>query len=105
MGVHPVASGLRQFLGALGIVLTALSAARGGSVVSRSLLGLLAGLAAAVGVVALLQEYAVLYPTGTIAAIALALGAIVGVGLPILMHMLGGGGGSAAPAPPPAAGS
>jgi hypothetical protein len=90
-------------IGVIGLVLTALSAARGGGLVSRSLLGALAGLAAAIGVTALLQEYAVLYPTGTITVVALALGAIVGVGLPILMHALGGGGGSTASTSPPAA--
>ena len=50
----------------------------------------------------LLQQYSVLYPTGSIALLTLAIGAIVGVGLPLVMHAIGAHG-SDAGAPPPVA--
>jgi hypothetical protein len=87
-------------LGALGLVGVALSALHGGGLLSRSVLGLLAGLATALGVTVLLQQYSVLYPTESIAGLALALGAIVGVGLPLVMHAIGAHGAHAGAAPP-----
>lgn len=76
-------------VGGLGIVGTALSALRGGGMVKATLLGLLSGLAAALGATVLLQQFSVLFPTGQIAVAALALGAIVGIGLPVVTHLLG----------------
>jgi hypothetical protein len=89
-------------LGALGLVGVALSALRGGGRLSTSLVGLFAGLAAALGVTVLLQQYSVLFPTGPIALLALALGAVVGVGVPFAMHVVGAHGAPAG-APPPVA--
>jgi hypothetical protein len=76
-------------VGGLGLVGTALSALRGGGMVKATLLGLLSGLAAALGVTVLLQQFSVLFPTGQIAVGALALGAIAGIGLPAVAHLLG----------------
>lgn len=91
-------------VGAFGVIGTALAALRGGGMVKASLLGLIAGLAAALGVTVLLQQYAVLFPTGQITVAALALGAIVGVGAPLLAHVLGAHGhGVAKGATPPVA--
>jgi hypothetical protein len=93
-------------LGGLGLVGVAMSGLHGGRLLSGSLLGLLAGLATAIGVTALLQQYSVLYPTGTVTGVALAIGAIVGVVLPLVMHAVGrGGAGGAAGAQPPTASS
>jgi len=87
-------------LGVVGLVGVALSALHGGGLLSRSLLGLLAGVVAAIGATTLLQQYSVLYPTETIALLALAIGAIVGIGLPIVMHAVGAHGAHAGAAPP-----
>jgi len=76
-------------LGVIGLIGVALAALHGGGLLSASLLGLLAGLAAAVGVTVLLQQYSVLFPTGPIALGMLAIGAAVGVGLPLVMHAFG----------------
>lgn len=76
-------------VGGLGIVGTALSALRGGGMVKATLLGLLSGLVAALGATVLLQQFSVLFPTGQIAVGALALGAVVGIGLPVVTHLLG----------------
>jgi hypothetical protein len=90
-------------LGALGLVGMALSALRGGGRMSTSLVGLLSGLVASLGVGVLLQQYSVLYPTGPIALLLLALGAVVGVGVPLVMHVVGAHGAPAGAAPPPVA--
>ena len=87
-------------MGVVGLVGVALSALHGGGLLSRSLLGLLAGVVAAIGATTLLQQYSVLYPTETIALLALAIGAIVGIGLPIVMHAVGAHGAHAGAAPP-----
>ncbi len=89
-----------SILGIAGLVGVALSALHGAGLLSRSLLGLLAGLVAAIGVTTLLQQYSVLYPTGTIALGMLALGAVVGIGLPLVMHTVGAHGAHAGTAPP-----
>jgi len=87
-------------LGVIGIVGVALSALHGGGLLSRSLLGLLAGLVAAIGVTTLLQQYSVLYPTEPIALGMLALGAVVGIGLPLVLHAVGAHSTHAGAAPP-----
>ena len=84
-------------LGVVGLVGVALSALHGGGLLSKSLLGLLSGVVAAIGVTTLLQQYSVLYPTETIALLALAIGAIVGIGLPLVMHAVGAHAGAAPP--------
>ena len=60
----------------------------------------LAGLATALGVTVLLQQYSVLYPTGPIALGMLALGAVVGIGLPLVLHAVGAHSAQAGAAPP-----
>ena len=92
-------------VGLLGIAGTALGALHGGGMVKATLLGLLSGLVAALGVTVLLQQYAVLFPTGRIAVGMLALGAIVGIGVPFLTHVLGthGHGVAKGATPPPVA--
>jgi hypothetical protein len=87
-------------LGVIGLAGVAVSALHGGGLLSRSLLGLLAGLATALGVTVLLQQYSVLYPTGPIAVGMLALGAVVGIGLPLVLHAVGAHSAQAGAAPP-----
>jgi len=74
-------------LGVVGLIGVALAALHGGGLLSTSLVGLLAGLATAVGVTVLLQQYSVLFPTGPIALLMLAIGAAVGLVLPLVMHV------------------
>jgi hypothetical protein len=90
-------------LGAVGLVGVALAALHGGGLLSTSLLGLLSGLVAALGATVLLQQYSVLYPTGSIALLMLAIGAVVGVALPLATHVAGAHGAHAGAAPPPVA--
>ena len=87
-------------LGALVLLGLAVSGRSGGGRIARTLLGLLAGLSTALGILALLQQYSVLYPTSTIAWIGLGIGAVVGLAIPLLT---GRGGAPPAPAPPPSA--
>jgi hypothetical protein len=75
--------------GGLGMLGTALTALRGGGMVKAALLGLLSGLVAAFGATVLLQQFSVLFPTGQIAVGMLALGAVLGVGVPFVTHLLG----------------
>ena len=51
----------------------------------------------------MLQQYAVLFPTGQIAIGMLAIGAIVGIGVPVLTHLLAthGHGAAKGATPPP----
>lgn len=76
-------------VGAIGLLGTALAALRGGGMVKASLLGLLSGLAAALGVTVLLQQFSVLFPTGQITVGLLAIGAVLGIGVPAVTHVVG----------------
>ena len=87
-------------VGALGLVATAVSALHGGGMIKASLLGLLFGLVAALGATVLLQQFSVLFPTGQIAVLALAIGAVVGVALPFVTHAAGAHSAAAGTAPP-----
>jgi len=91
-------------VGVLGVLGVALAALRGAGMVTSTLLGLLAGLAGGLGVTVLLQQYSVLFPTGQITIGMLVLGAVVGVAVPFLTHLLGAHGhGVAKGAAPPVA--
>ena len=76
-------------VGALGLLGTALAALRGGGMLKASLLGVLSGLAAALGLTVLLQQFSVLFPTGQITVGLLAIGALVGIGAPAMAHLIG----------------
>ena len=86
--------------GALGLIGTAVAALHGGGMIKASLLGLLSGLVAAFGATVLLQQFSVLFPTGQIAVLALAIGAAVGVALPFVTHAVGAHSAAPGTAPP-----
>jgi hypothetical protein len=90
-------------VGGLGIAGVALSALHGAGMVRSTLLGLVSGLVAALGATVLLQQFSVLFPTGQITIGMLALGAVLGVGLPLVTHMVGAHGHGAAKGATPVA--
>ncbi|MGZ4462425.1 MAG: hypothetical protein ACXVZP_06260 [Gaiellaceae bacterium] len=90
---------IATIIGGGGIAGLGLLAARGGSLgVSRSLLALLAGLLGGLGLLVLLQQAAVLYPTGALAIVFVVGGPVLGVGVGWLAHLLGSHGSRVAPA-------
>jgi hypothetical protein len=95
--VAGIAGLVAAILGVAGIALAFVTSMHAGAMgIGRSLLGLLAGLIAGLGLAVLFQEFALVYPTLPAAIIEVGLGGLIGLGLTFLGKLLGSGAAAAA---------
>lgn len=95
-----VAIGL-TVLGLGGVAAATLGAMRGTrGLLGSEVLGGIAGVLGGLGVGVLLQQFAVVYPTQSVAIAEVVIGLLIGLGAPLLARLLGGGGaGASTPGP------
>lgn len=78
-------------LGLGGIAAAVITTMKAGSIgIGKSIVGLLAGLIAGLGLAVLMQEYSVMYPTPAAAIASVGLGGVFGLGLAVIGKFIGG---------------